>query len=244
MSLQRQLLAWNEGRGDVESLHRAITEHPDWRVLESAEGGFTPLVDEHGQAWVTLFVDDDALYEFTQATGYTPERVGRAPGYVVFKTMLDGAHGVQLNPHLPMALHFTMAEHGSQLARWGDAVFVEQVLADPAMVDDPFAVYRNYGGYQVVVVKGSDGAERLAMAPDARGRQLVAIFTANDSAQAYVQANRARLPGTPRVLHFSGSKLFSTLEKRQMDGMVFNCSGPIPPRAFQPAFAAKVLQGA
>jgi hypothetical protein len=244
MSLERRLLAWNEKRGDVEALHRAITEYPDWRVLEDADGGFSPLVDEHGQRWLTLFSTDDALYEFRRSSGFEPARVGRTPGYVAFKTMLEGVHGVQLNPDTPIAIHFTLAEHGEQLERWGNAVFVEQALADPGMVSDPFKVYRNFQNYQVVVVKAEDGTETVAMAPDDKGRRLVAVFTATDTVQAFIRARSSRLGGTLRVLHFSGTKLFTTLQQREMDGIVFNCSGPIPARAFQPAFAEKVLAGA
>lgn len=243
MSLERRLLAWNEKRGTVEALHRAITEHPDWRVLQDADGGFCPLVDEHGQRWVTLFSTDDALYEFKRKNGFEPEKVGRAPGYVVFKTMLDGAHGVQLNPDTPMAIHFTVQTHGEQLERWGDAIFAEQVLADPGMVDDPFKVYREFQGYQVLVVTAADGSETVAMAPDDKGRHLVAVFTAKDTVKAFARAEAKRLKGSLRVLYFSGTKLFTTLQQRQMDGIVFNCSGPIAPRAFQPEFAAKVLSG-
>jgi hypothetical protein len=36
-------------RGNVEALHRAIEEYPDWRVLEDKNGGTSPLVDEHGK---------------------------------------------------------------------------------------------------------------------------------------------------------------------------------------------------
>ncbi len=243
MSLERRLLAWNEKRGDVEALHRAITEHPDWRVLEDKDGGTSPLIDEHGKRWLTLFSNDDALYEFKLSSGYKPEKVGRTPGYVALKTMLDDVTGVQLNPDTPTAIHFTLADHGEQLERWGNSVFVEQTLADPGMVEDPFRVYREFGGYMVVVVKAKDGTETVAMAPDDKGRKLVAVFTAPDTVRAFVDQNKSRLAGSVRVLHYTGAKLFKTLTSRQMDGIVFNCSGPIVPRAFQASFAEKVLTG-
>jgi len=78
----------------------------------------------------------------------------------------------------------------------------------------------------------------VALAPDGRGRKIAAIFTAEDALDQFLEnhpkPNRRPVP-------IAGEALFIAIRKMPLDGMVFNCSGPVKPRLFPLSFAAEIL---
>ncbi len=89
-----------------------------------------------------------------------------------------------------------------------------------------------------------DSGPNLMLAPDARGRTLAAVFTAEDALEAYLKEMGANGKRGLEPLTIAGPRLFDLLPRISLDGFVFNCCGPVSPRAFAAAFARRVIEAA
>jgi hypothetical protein len=79
------------------------------------------------------------------------------------------------------------------------------------------------------------GGTQISLAPDARGRRLVAICTAPDALDALLEAWG---PSTPaQIAELDGDALFALVCQQDIEGLVFNPAGPLHPRAFSRDFA-------
>jgi hypothetical protein len=102
---------------------------------------------------------------------------------------------------------------------------------------------RNYEHYLLPVFDFGPEGYALALAPDNQGRALAAIFTAEDGFEAFVQALAETADiGRLRSVEIPGPVLFAQLAQMSLDGLVFNCSGPVPPVAFALPFAQVMLE--
>ena len=101
---------------------------------------------------------------------------------------------------------------------------------------------RQYEHY-ILAVTSLDGGYTLALAPDDRDRTLAAIFTSDDSFEAFLPEGEALLPeGQLLRVALAGPQLFEQLSRMSLDGVVFNCSGPGRPIAFAQAFLTVILE--
>ncbi|MFT6143601.1 MAG: hypothetical protein ACJAZO_001505 [Myxococcota bacterium] len=242
MYVEHALLGWKEGTTDLNTLMRALVTHPAWLVARNPDGSFNAREDDDGKPWLTLFHSPEAEAEYSASTGHTLTHRGIMAGYVAVIGLLDGMAGVDFDPGTPLALHLPAAEFGTLVA-WARAIQLEHALVEPSQIDDPFSFFHDFDSYYVVVADQGAG-EQVVMAPDRKGRTLFAVFTALDAVQAFVAERGTKAGENVRVLTFSGGKLFATLSERELDGIVFNCAGPVAPMAFQPGFIDEVLAAA
>jgi hypothetical protein len=152
----------------------------------------------------------------------------------------DGLGGIDLDPGSPHALHYRQAQV-PLLRRWGQAVRVERTLAGQG--DASWAELRAFDGYRVISHPGVATPATLVLAPDDQRRRLAAVFTAEDCLDAYIARYGTALGAGAEVRVLDGVRLFGLLVAMPLDGIVFNCCGPIPPKAVAPAFAKMVLEG-
>jgi hypothetical protein len=238
--LLNALEAYQRGTLSLAALARAVVGHPSWhlptRAASSDDTAAVALVPgPGGQWWLCAFTSAGALESF-RAT-----RRDSVPGGV---TVFSGA---RLAEHLPLAAQGVGIDPGSAhavtlgppapalLREMGEAVQVEAVLAGRSDEPDQFDRLRRYRGYRVAW-QGSS----LVLAPDSRGRRLVAVFTSEDTLAAYAERHG---PPSPPAQKVDGTSLFELLRRAPVDGIVFNCAGPIPPKAVAQAFSAAVLAG-
>ncbi len=122
---------------------------------------------------------------------------------------------------------------------------VEEALANlrkGTAPDGALRRVRDYANYSVAAAM-HEGRPRMLMAPDNKGRTLAAIFTFDDTYEAFGPDARAQSGGEPvEQMHLRGEALFNALQGFQLDGIVFNCAGPPAPVAFAPAFARVVME--
>ncbi|MFH1466211.1 MAG: hypothetical protein ABIO70_17635, partial [Pseudomonadota bacterium] len=60
---------------------------------------------------------------------------------------------------------------------------------------------------------------------------------------AYLARHGAALGAGAEVRVLRGAELFPLLSAMPLDGIVFDCCGPVLPKAVAPAFARAVLEG-
>ncbi len=157
-----------------------------------------------------------------------------AAGSHVFR--LTGFDRIDIDPGTEDALSFG-GDDLITLGVWGEISDVERAIVSPEMCESPFVTLRTFPRY-FVVVADSEGSPDLLMAPDAGGRKLLAVFTADDAVEAFV-ASLVASEGVATTM--GGEELFFALRELPVDGFVFNCCGPVATRAFAMGAIDRIL---
>lgn len=216
------------------ALMRAIVTHDPWWVAAAAEadGPAPRLVMEDDGPWLHAWP--------TAARGGGPRISMRAE--TLLSAVHDGLAGLAIDPGGPLEVRFDRARF-PLLRRWARADRVARIVRGLDPRPDGMAVLRAYGGWHVMV-RGGDGGRQIMLAPDDRGRRLAAVFTAEDTARAFAARFAEALKGRAVDLEvLDGAALFGELAAVSgLDGIVFDCAGPLPPKAVQARFAAEVLR--
>lgn len=198
-----------------------------------------------GKTILLLFSSPEAYGVFSKANNVTTaQHFVKLPGRSLFdmptervdKLWIDcfSAHDVWYGP-----------EHYGRLRDYVNALAVEEALAGlrhGAAADDAIELVRNHPTYFLPVAE-VDGARRLLMAPDQSGRKLGALFTSDDTFDAFEPDGAAQAKGARiEQVQTDGRGLFGLLQTMQLDGFVFNCAGPVKPVAFAQGMAKVVME--
>lgn len=226
-------------------LYRTIMAHPTWAVVaeESTHGELRlgVLATPNGGRILELFSSEEALATFCDAEGEKrPSRMLQLSGFQLFSTLADeSVHRINLDLHSPHATHF-LVDQIPLLRAWAEVVTVELALASPDRLSNPFGVLRRFDGFNVVV-RQSGPHKDLVMAPDAGGRSLAAVFTAEDTVDEFIKEVADELGGALEIERLSGQKLFEWFAQIPLDGIVFNPLTHLPPIAVAASIGERVL---
>ncbi len=225
------------GRLSGPGLLRALAGFDRW-VLP---GGPEPLVIEReGERWLPMFTDHAALLRYQASSGLDLGELWlQCPGPGLFAGLGEELAGVDMDPGSEHAVHYRQ-EQLPLLRRWGRSLQVERLLL--GQEEHPLSLLREHDGYHLLMRATADGHSQLVLAPDARGRQLAAVFTAEDCLQAFMDRVLTQVKPLPLSLMLSGQELFERLVAMPLQGIVFNCAGPVQPQAVQLELARQVLQ--
>ncbi len=227
------------------TLFRCLVEHNDWhipaRTGEDGEPTLVNFIDESGGRWLKLFTDAAAVeLWFEKEGGAVADQCLVTAGYSIFGVLEDELAGIEINPQSAEAIHY-VTEHIPVLKHWARAVRIEQALSTVDIEDTPLGLLKDYDAYVLVLRKTGDESAQLVLAPDEQGRSLAAVFTAEDSLEAFFETVLADADFEPVPVRVGGEQLFAQLNALPLDGIVFNCSGPGQPRAFGKRLAEYVL---
>lgn len=142
---------------------------------------------------------------------------------------LPPVDSIIIDGHTDHALQIPSSLFGS-LKNMNHAQHIERILTVQSNDDNFMAALKDFDAYYLPLVQSEDGQNNVALAPDHQQRALVAVFTAEDAAQRFVDAAGDKL-GTIQMDIVSGEKLFHHLDLLPLDGMVLNCYGPTQPVA-------------
>lgn len=225
-----------EGKFPQPVFFRCLMYYPNWHLPtktdETGEPQLLAFVDEAGERWLKVFTDPEAIEAFVAAENVEFEDNWIiASGHTFFGILEDDLAGIEINPHHQSSLLYPQ-DTIPKLKQWARSARIEDVLNTIDVAETPLGFLKDFDGYIVVLRKFGDRVE-LALAPDSQGRLLAAVFTAEDTLEAFLidlVPNSEEFELIP--IRLNGTQLFSQLREMKVDGMVFNCSGPIPPRAF------------
>ncbi len=233
------MAAHKQGSSSRSAAFRELVQHPGWhlpsRVAEDGSLGLWMFPGSAGEWWVCAFSSKQAMDAYAQANQLSiGDNFFVTAGASLARNIPGGARGVGLDLASPHGLAI-YAQDLPLMAEFGQAVQVEEILLGTSKRDNQFELLRNYPGYRFCW-QGS----QLMMAPDTKGRRLAAVFTAEDTYQTF----RARHgPSVPPPTKVDGKTLFGQLRIAPIDGIVFNCAGPVPAKAVAHAFSAATLEG-
>jgi hypothetical protein len=251
--------AWQRQEITGTALLRHLVFHAQWSIPMSeaavgetlATGGVSRVMtskDPDGVTRLLIFSDEEAYRHYGQTTG-EPRAPGQhfltTTGGWVFRLPLEQVDFITIDPYSPHMVSYGK-ELFPRLRDMADALEVEAALqelrASAAPREGLISVIKSYAAYSLIVHKL--GEEKvLALAPDERNRTLAAVFTFDDALDAYSGEAREMYPqGELIQVPATGELLFRQLLTMELDGIVFNCSGPSRPVAFAPGFARIVLE--
>lgn len=247
------LRAWRAQRLGATALLRELVGHDRWelpvtegaaRAVRAAHAAPEPWLyeDRDGHLRLFLFTDRAAYQRYRDAAGLARDQaLVTTPGVSLFTRDLGALEAIHVNPLSPdgVTLGRDLYQRINVVA---DAVRVERALVQlrggSTRVGNQLSAVRHFQAFHVAVREGEDGPG-FGLAPDPRNRLLAAVFTLNDCYEAFT-----REVGATTYKHgiLSGEQVFSELLDAGLDGIVFNCCGPVPPVAFAQAFARLVLE--
>ncbi|MCS7080450.1 MAG: SseB family protein [Chloracidobacterium sp.] len=235
------------GRLTHAALFRSLMAHSDWHVPVHAatdgEATVMTFVDAAGERWIKVFTDLSAVEAWAEQFG--DELDGRCivtSGMNLFGALEDDLGGVEINPGLPESVHYRR-QHIPLLRQWARITELESALETIDTGETPLGLLRDYDAYVIVLKRVGPDSAHLVLAPDDNGRALAAVFTAEDTLAAFFDRVLSSADFEPIPVRINGQQLFAQLQALPLDGLVFNCSGPIQPRAFGKRLADYVLGG-
>ncbi len=255
--VQLAIAEWQNKQITGTELMRRLVSFDKW-MLPVSEAAAAEMVstgaasrlmysqDGEGVSRLYLFSDGEAYNAFRASVGQdaSEQHFLSTTGTWIFQLPLDPLDFIEIDPATPWQIGYHK-EQFPRLRAMAGAVEVEQALAAlRAGTAEPGSItkVRQYEHY-ILAVTSLDGGYTLALAPDDRDRTLAAIFTSDDTFQAFLPEGGALLSdGQLLRVALAGPQLFEQLSRMSLDGVVFNCSGPGRPIAFAQAFLTVVLE--
>ena len=222
-------------------LMRAMASYRGWQVPARLEGlvpVFTDFDLGRGSVHFFLFTDKDSYLECRNKLGIDvigEYFIGNVAGFNAFEAIGEAVTVLNVNPYSYQEIHYTK-EQLPRLKTWAQIVKTERALETASSARTGFDTIKAFSSYYFIM----EEEQYIALAPDGRGRKLAALFTSDDTLDLFLERN-----GKPnmRPVPIGGEALFSAIRRMPLDGMVFNCSGPVTPRAFPLSFSDDVLGG-
>ena len=247
LAVRDALAGVRAGALDGDTFLRSVMHHPGWLVagrrLTDASGQPSGLelgvIRKEQGAILEAYADEEALALLERQDGAEfTGAVVRLGGVELF-SQLDrlGVARVNLNPGSPDTVHYKR-EQVPLLAAWARRCRVELALHAPERLPDPLVALRDHDEYHIVVQRDAPDSASFVLAPDEGGRQLAAIFTCRETAEAFAEVLAPRAEAPLEVLPQPAERLFRELQALGLDGLVFDPLGPAPARAL----AAGVLE--
>ncbi len=257
LSPRQAIEQWQEKKLDGPALMRALIGYEHWSVPISDNAAASALAnntvpaimfnrDPQNVARLYIFSDSEAYLAFTKMFD---EKENKAQHFIetsgewVFRLPFDTIDELVIDPNTPEHIRYTK-EQFPRLHELADAIEVEQALADlraGTASDDALWLVKKYKKYTLVQLN-TNGAITPALAPDDKERKLAALFTFDDTLDEFLDIAQAAFPNSQVLTWTSdGTELFTFLAKTNLDGVVFNCKGDLPPVAFALPFAQIVI---
>ena len=255
--IEELIARWQNKEIDGTALMRGLVSYTQWNVQvseaaanEMLQQNLAPRImfnqDPQGVSRLYLYSGSDAYGEFCRAVNQpaASQYFLTTRGTWIFRLPLEQIDWLVIDPATPHEIAYNKDQF-ARLKQLADAITVEESLLElrtnPEAGQDLLAIVRQYHGYLLAVSEADDNY-RLAMAPDTKGRALAAVFTFEDAFVAFMNESKQAYPEVDlRGISLPGPALFAELAKVQVDGVVFNCAGPVKPVAFAPQFAEIIL---
>lgn len=155
--------------------------------------------------------------------------------------LLAKLSGLWVNPGSPQALKIE-EEDFKTYQDLVKGLAVERCLAGLNESPDFNGILRKYKAWWIILV---DGQSKLMLLPDEQGRQFAAVFSAWDGVEAAVSKLVSETEyKNPAAIPMTGTELFTQMQKLDVEGMIFNCAGPVQSHSFSKELANEIMEEA
>ncbi|MCB1179276.1 MAG: hypothetical protein KDK36_16970 [Leptospiraceae bacterium] len=230
-------------------LMEAMARFDRWLVgIERLEEGYIPetIRDEDGNLFINLFSKPEYmdLYGKTWGEKFRPKFFLTLNGSWIFKNLPSGLEYLNIDPDSEHSILYK--KHQIELLmEIGKMIEIDlsmrKIIGTTVKkfvdIKEEFQNLKNYSDYYFITKD-----EKAPLAPDDSNRKLIPVFTSKASAKMFSDwLKSGQEIEDLEIKQFSGHEIFPKLQKLQLDGIVFNCSGPITPCAFTLELAKKVI---
>lgn len=259
MDIQEFVDAWRSEEITNAELMRVLVLHETWDVPIPEEafaeyertGGLAGLVVNEavdGERRLLVFSStaarEDARGEWINGV---PTRFITVPGQWVFQLDFEEVDALVIDAGAVHSIALDK-EQMQQITERAWATMIEDALDGLANdVIEPgedrdvlLSLVADYPYFELAVYEEGDDA-RLVAAPDDQGRSLAAVFTHADAFDAFAEETN---DDDLRSVTLTGVELFEQIREMDLDGVMFDCSGPGPVLVFDRAFAEDVVRAA
>ena len=195
---------------------RAIVTHEIWWIPTKDE---RPILNQRdGETHLNLY----SSQQLTEGIAHNEIEFSDQNNHWVFANVPNVA-SIIIDAHTEHAVQIPNV-YINNLIRMYHALALENHLTAKNS-DNWLDPIKSFPYYLLPLVEDDEGRLHMALAPDHQQRALVAVFTAEDAAQRFLQAAGERL-GKIHMDLIHGDKLFEQLNLLPLEGLVFNCYGP------------------
>ncbi|MBX7220806.1 MAG: SseB family protein [Blastocatellia bacterium] len=235
---------FRQGTLSEAALFRSLMAFDGWFLPTQTDSDGAPSIvsfqSGEGRRRLLIFTDEDAIETcLDQESLEFGDQCLLTNGTELFWSVENSFATIEINPHSPAEMVF-VSEQIPKLKQWARSVMVETALSTVDVEETPLGFLKDFDGYIVVLRKVGDGAQ-MVLAPDNQGRQLAAVFTAEDTLEAFLLDILSVTEFEPLPIRLNGNKLFRQILEMPVEGVVFNCCGPVTARAFGKKLAEYVL---
>lgn len=255
-TIPEYIAQWRNKQIESTALMRLLVSHPAWSLPVSESAALEMMAenaasriqynrDPQGVNRQLIFSSPEAFAVYQKNCGEPREQyLFTTTGAWVFRLPLEGIDEIWIDPLTPGDIRYVKAQF-NQLRAMADAIEAEQSLAalrQGTAPDSALSLVKNYAAFWVPVLVRGEGMH-LMFAPDSKGRKLAAVFTSEDTLAAFLPEAKTHA-GEAQVVEriWKGKDLFPLLLAMPIDGIVFNCAGPVNPVAFAKGFALLVSE--
>ncbi len=241
---------------DYIGLLRFLAEYDSWQVptqkdkngkLQIKLGVYEDGDTEREMPQALIFSDADAIWKFGQE--HDPDQIrgdmSKLSTVELFELIGNAAKVIDIDLGTESGLRF-MDDKVDDFRQAAMAVKLEQMLINEESDPKIFNYLYHYPVFQILLRETATGVN-LLLAPDSAGRQIAAVFTADDCTAAFIANFMEANPEEkqPLTLALEGSQLFPKLAGiPSLQGIVFNPSGPPKAKAFSMELAQAIAQAA
>ena len=243
MNLVETLHQYNQKKISFRYLLRQLINFDEW-IIPTQPGSDEPIPSlwkNDDIVWLAVFSSEENFQQKVQQGSNEPNtNFMKVDGRWLFSVLENPISAMVIDPQDSHAIQFD-SKMFPKLVQWAMAIKVERILSGEASREKSMSILRNFDGYHIPLIQTEDGNSHIALAPDAQGRKLAALFTAEDTLQAFLQIAKDALGANLIIDVTNGEKIFEYLRDLPLDGVVFNCNGPIAPCAISMQMVNMIL---
>ena len=238
MSIVQALQLFQQEQISFARLLRHIVQQDTWFL--PAKDGQPILRQSKARRFLSLYSSKELLQteELYASHDFAMEILEKSGCWIA--EHLPDADAIVIDPNQAHAMQIPQQYFG-QLQYMQRGLELEFHLQNDMQSVQIKEILLNHPSYFLGIVQDEQGRNNLTLAPDNQNRPLVAVFTAQDCLENFIQAANGML-GNIQTDIVSGKQLFTQLNLLPIEGLVFNCYGPVPPTALRKEFIAQLSQ--
>jgi hypothetical protein len=222
-------------------LIEGLSRYDSWilEIDKLPQGGFVPRIfeDEDKKIFFNLYSKLEYYEYYHDLFNENLENIStiQVKGYWIFQNLPKGLDYLTIDPEREHNINYKKEQFELLMEMAGLVEFdipIQKWLVNISKTNSENIGFQKLISEKMFFVVQNE--KELPLAPDNKKRKIFPVFASRYAAERFILFLKGQnILGNYTIESILGSKLFISLKKMDIDGFVFNCLGPISPRAFQ-----------